>query len=69
MSWITIEDGAVRARLGSFGETLHSAWRNHERRRRETIAARRLARLDDHLLRDIGIDRADIGSAVHRRQP
>ena len=68
MSWITIEEGAFRARLGSFGDALRSAWHDHERRRRETIAARRLARLDEHLLRDIGIDRGDIENAVHRRQ-
>jgi uncharacterized protein YjiS (DUF1127 family) len=28
------------------------------------LAERRLRGLDDHLLRDIGIDRADIGSVV-----
>ena len=54
MSWITIEEAAVHARLGSIGDVVRSAWRNHARRRREDIAARRLARLDDHLLRDIG---------------
>lgn len=64
MSWITIEEAAVHARLGSFGDALRSAWRHHARRRREDVAARRLARLDDHLLRDIGIDRADARGAV-----
>lgn len=66
MSWITIEEAAIHARLGSVGDALRSIWRYHARRRREVIAARRLARLDDHLLRDIGIDRAEIGEVVHR---
>jgi uncharacterized protein YjiS (DUF1127 family) len=66
VSWITIEEAAVHARLGSLGDAVRSAWRNHARRRREDVAARRLARLDDHLLRDIGIDRADISAAVRR---
>ena len=66
MSWITIEEAAARGRLGSLGSVVRTAWRNHARRRRAEIAAGRLARLDDHLLRDIGIDRADIGSAVRR---
>lgn len=68
MSWITIEEAAVHARLGSLGDVLRSAWRNHARRRRDNIAAHRLARLDDHLLRDVGIGRCDIDAAVHGRR-
>ena len=66
MSWITIEEAAAHARLGSVGDVVRSAWRNHARRRRADVAARRLARLDDHLLRDIGIDRTDIDAVVRR---
>ena len=64
MSWTTIEETTVRARLGSFGGALRSAWRNRARRRREDVEAQQLARLDDHLLRDIGIDRADIDNVI-----
>ena len=64
MSCITIEQRRARTRLGSFADVLRSVWRHHERRRQESVAAARLARLDDHLLRDIGIDRDCIGAAV-----
>ncbi len=66
MSCTTIEEAPVHPRLRNVGDTLRSVWRHGARRRREVIAARQLARLDDHLLRDIGIDRADIGDVVHR---
>lgn len=66
MSWITIEEAAVHARLGSIGDVVRSAWRGYVRRRREEIAVRQLARRDAHLLRDIGIERADIGCVVRR---
>ncbi len=66
MSWITIEDAAAHVRPGKLGHALRAVWRYHARRRREEIAARQLARLDDHLLRDIGIDRAGIDDAVRR---
>jgi uncharacterized protein YjiS (DUF1127 family) len=64
MSCTTIEERQTRTRLGSFADVLRSAWRHQERRRQESVAAERLARLDDHLLRDIGIDRDCIGAAV-----
>ena len=38
------------------------------RRHAEREATYRLRSLDDHLLRDIGIERAEIGAAVRRRR-
>ena len=64
MSRITPEEAAIHARLGSLGDVVRSAWRNRARRRRADLAAERLARLDDHLLRDIGIGRDDIAAVV-----
>lgn len=66
MSWITIEEAALRTRPGAIGAALRAAWRDHVRRRQTEIAAWHLDRLDDHLLRDIGIDRAEIPRAVRR---
>ena len=64
MSWTIIDEISERPRLRRIGDVLRSAWRRGTRQRGEAIAAERLARLDAHLLSDIGIDRADIGSAV-----
>jgi uncharacterized protein YjiS (DUF1127 family) len=65
MFWIDIEEAAARARLRVVGEALRTVWRSRVRRRREEVAVRQLARLDAHLLRDIGIERADIRRVVH----
>jgi uncharacterized protein YjiS (DUF1127 family) len=47
--------------------TLLERWHRLERRRAAALAEQRLAALDDHLLRDIGIERADIPGAVRGR--
>lgn len=48
--------------------TLIERWhRRLQRRRANALAERQLLRLDDHLLRDIGLDRADVADAVRRR--
>ena len=44
--------------------TLLERWHRLERRRAASLAAHRLGQLDDRLLRDIGIDRADIAGTV-----
>ena len=47
--------------------TLIERWhRRLQRRRANALAERQLLRLDD-LLRDIGLDRADVADAVRRR--
>jgi uncharacterized protein YjiS (DUF1127 family) len=56
MTCTTAESRTAPRRL-----TLIERWHRLERRR---TAARRLGQLDDHLLRDIGIDRADIAGVV-----
>ena len=73
MTCTPIEEHAAR-RPDDFFEALRRAWRSISRRvwreparrRRERVAARQLARLDDHLLRDLGIDRADIEAVVRQ---
>ncbi|HVL21245.1 MAG TPA: DUF1127 domain-containing protein [Amaricoccus sp.] len=48
--------------------TLIERWhRRLQRRRANAVAERALRRLDDHLLRDIGIERADIAAELRRR--
>ena len=48
--------------------TLIERWhRLHRHRRAAALAQRRLGQLDDHLLRDIGLDRADIPAAARGR--
>jgi uncharacterized protein YjiS (DUF1127 family) len=47
--------------------TLLERWHRLNRYRERAVAAHRLRQLDDHLLRDIGIDRADIERAVRGR--
>ena len=42
-------------------------WRRLLRRPETAVAAQRLCHLDDHLLRDIGLDRADIAAVVRGR--
>ena len=46
---------------------LAALWRRLRRHHEAGIAGQRLAALDDHLLRDIGLDRADIAAAVRGR--
>lgn len=48
----------IRAGLGRWLGALRQAF---ERRREPARTRRALARLDDHLLRDIGLSRADLG--------
>jgi uncharacterized protein YjiS (DUF1127 family) len=47
--------------------SLLERWLRLERRRDAALAEQRLGALDDNLLRDIGIDRADIPRAVRGR--
>ena len=47
--------------------TLLERWHRLQNHRERAIAAHRLRQLDDRLLRDIGIDRADIATAVRGR--
>jgi uncharacterized protein YjiS (DUF1127 family) len=52
-------------RVASPRLTLLERWhRRLERRRAMALAAHRLGQLDDHLLRDIGLGRADIADVV-----
>jgi uncharacterized protein YjiS (DUF1127 family) len=64
----TTECPAAATRRGTLSELLRGAWRAHCRRRRQRVAELRLRRLDEHLLRDIGIDRGDISDAVRGRR-
>jgi uncharacterized protein YjiS (DUF1127 family) len=54
-------------RLGPRRLTLLERWHRLSRYRERSLAAHRLRHLDDHLLRDIGIERADIERAVRGR--
>jgi len=54
-------------RVASPRLTLLERWhRSLQRQRAAALARHRLRQLDDHLLRDIGIDRADIAEVVRR---
>lgn len=67
MSTLALDRGLGRSRT-KLGQRLRhglSAWW-HERRRRRSITD--IAQLDDYLLRDIGISRADIQDALDNRR-
>ncbi|MCP5153185.1 MAG: DUF1127 domain-containing protein [Ectothiorhodospiraceae bacterium] len=55
---------AIYHLIDGIGRAVHRLVGGWRRWRAERAAARHLARLDDHLLRDIGLDRGQIGAAV-----
>jgi uncharacterized protein YjiS (DUF1127 family) len=59
----TVADDAPR---GIFGR-LKGAWSSFQRRRREHATVLELSRMDEHLLRDIGLEPMDVYDAVNRR--
>ena len=63
-----VGDGLIR--LGrAFGRLFAGTWSRLARRYREHEAVRQLGRLDDHLLRDIGIRRSQIPLVVRGQIP
>jgi len=61
-----VADDAPRGILGR----LKQAWSSFQRHRREKAAVLELSRMDEHLLRDIGIEPMDVYDALEaRRQP
>jgi uncharacterized protein YjiS (DUF1127 family) len=61
-----VVDEAPRGILGRLKE----AWNTFQRRRRENATVLELSRMDEHLLRDIGIEPMDVYDALSaRRQP
>ncbi len=58
---------ADEAPRGIFGR-LGAAWGTFQRRRRESATVLELSRMDEHLLRDIGVEPMDVYDAVNRRR-
>ena len=61
---IPVDGSEVHGRSGLFARTLGQVWSWLVSQRRNAIAARELAALDDALLRDIGIERSQIAASV-----
>ncbi len=61
---IPVDGSGVTERAGLFGRTLGQIWSWLVSQRRNAIAMRELAALDDALLRDIGIERSQIAASV-----
>lgn len=57
-----------QARGKTLAEKMRAAFRAFRDRREQRLAARHLAQLDDHLLKDIGIGRSEINYMVYSLQ-
>lgn len=55
---------AIASGLLGLGSILQAGWRRHAERRRERLGLKELRSLPDFLLRDIGLSRYDLASAV-----
>lgn len=60
--------GGEAATTRSLRARLADAWRRARDWDRRIAASRTLHALDDHILRDIGLHRADIDAEIRRRQ-
>jgi uncharacterized protein YjiS (DUF1127 family) len=59
----------VAVMLAAAWEKAREAMRLYAEARRRGAAARELERLSDHMLRDIGLHRSQIGAAVREQRP
>jgi uncharacterized protein YjiS (DUF1127 family) len=59
----------VAVMLAAAWEKAREAARVYAEARRHGAAAREMQRLSDHMLRDIGLHRSQIGLAVREQQP
>ena len=59
----------VAVMLAAAWEKAREAARHYAEARRHGAAARELERLSDHVLRDIGLHRSQIGLAVREQRP
>lgn len=69
MATLTFPSTHPEHRAGTaIGDFLASTWLGWKQRRARHLTVERLASLDDRTLRDIGLDRSEIDSAVEGRQ-
>ncbi|HET9736271.1 MAG TPA: DUF1127 domain-containing protein [Burkholderiales bacterium] len=59
----------VAVMLAAAWEKAREAMRLYAEARRRGAAARELERLSDHMLRDIGLHRSQIGAALREQRP
>jgi uncharacterized protein YjiS (DUF1127 family) len=59
----------VAVMLAAAWEKARAALRLYAEARRRGAAARELERLSDHMLRDIGLHRSQIGAALREQRP
>ena len=55
----------VTTRTGAFSRLISACWDGIARHFVRRTAVNRLRKLDDHMLRDIGLDRSEIEAAVY----
>jgi len=62
---MTTSELTVRGAGYALLNSMTAAWRAHRRNRVRRVAILDLEGLDDHMLKDMGIARSEIGSVVH----